>query len=304
MFDSDTTHKLLRELLNETRELRRQMVTQSAHLASLEHLALEASSPEARESNIARIQAFFEEKRKLNRRIHPSQVPLIDWLASQGLVFQGFVAERHGTGPADEISELLATSYELLSGFVKALIGAHAAKDGLSYPITGLRPGEAEGIFAFAQRLEDLGMVRAMSSTATQIHIEPLLGQKVELLLSGGWLERAVYNLATRVKPREWAPRCIVANLKCRNASEETYEIDLLLPVSGEPPLCLDSKTGTLAQSKGTLNRNHNALKLPKERNFVILPSANPQSLRAWRDAIPFATVLPYAKLEAALGRF
>lgn len=296
-------HELLRELLNETRELRRHLAAQSEHLAALEFLARGAAPDEVRQADAARRAARSERQRQLNRRVDPGQQPLIDWLARRGLEFDGFVEDRHGSGPADEIATILAESYGQLSGFVKALVHAHCAKDGLSYALDGLPEVQAAAIAAFAQRLEDFGFVRAMNVAGDAVHVEPLQGEKVELLLSGGWLERAVYNLAARLKPRRWAPQRIAANARGKNAAGESYEIDLLLPgADGAPPVSIDSKTGSLAQSKATIWRNRKLLKLPKNRNLVVLPVDDAATLEAWSESLPIATVVPFSRLRETLA--
>ena len=297
----DTTQELLVELLNETREIRRLLARQCQSLESLECHTRENSPPEVAERVAAARQEQWDHFRVRHERIDPAQQPLVDKLEKRGLAFKNFGADDLPSGPADEIAESLAENYDLVASFLKALVHAHGTKTGFSHSTKNLSTTALAATIRLARTLEHYGMVRTMNLTKHQIHIEPLCGERIELFLSGGWLERVVHNLITRLRPDAWCSQKILANIRCRNTAGETFEFDLLVPISEGKFVCLDSKTGSLAQSKGTIARNSHVLGLPRKYNFVVVPFLDPNKITAWQKSLTCATVIPYAALEKTL---
>lgn len=311
----ETTHELLRELLNETREIRRHLERQTEFLESTSFFLREEATDESRKRYGEMLNRRKREAGKLYRRILPAQNPLKDWLDRKGLEITHFIDDGMESGPSDEIAETLSSSYETLGSFLKALVTAMALKEGFSYSYAERTDEEAGRLVAFAQRLEDLGLVRAMNTAGGQIHIEPLLDQGLQTFLSGGWLERAITNLTVRTRPEQWATQRILANAVNRDPRDlSTYEFDLILPVfcsdpegGDDPvlkPVVIDAKTGYLNKASVKVRRNVERLGLPPERYLIVRPQSEESELALWRSSLPEVTIIGFPDLAAFLQQF
>lgn len=301
-----TSHELLRELLNEIREVRRQLARQSDFLETAAFFLKDGAADQSRIRHKEMLAKRRRRTGKLYRRVFATQQPLADWLARKGLEIIHFTDDGMESGPADEIAERLASDFVTIGPFLKQLNIASAIKEGFSFSLADHSAEDTETIGTFAQRLEDLGLVRAMNLAGGQIHVEPLLDQGLDKFLTGGWLERALGNLVARLRPDQWAPHRTLANAVTRDSTDMAiYEFDLVLPLDGGPggerkddfPLVLDPKTGNLEPSIAKVRRNVARLGLPPEHYVVVRPFAEPADLAAWRDALPETTVMGYPVL-------
>lgn len=304
------SHELLREILNEIREMRRNLQVQSDYLEIAAFFLEEGASNAARERYKNKLLSRKREAGKLYRRILATQRPLTDWLQRKGLEVTHFTDDGLESGAADEIAECLGADFAGLGGFWKALVTSTALREGFSFGLEGLEESEAASISAFAQRIEDLGLIRAMNLSEGQIHVEPLLDQGLHKFISGGWLERAVYNLAIRVRPDEWAAKRILANAVARDSSDlsATYEFDLLLPLGSESPdaapvILLDPKTGTLSpKASAKIARNAARVGLPPDRYIVVRPTAEPEDRERWQRELRGVTIVGFPDLREFLS--
>lgn len=308
-----TSHELLRELLNEVREIRRQLARQSDFLETAAFFLKDGAADHSRARHKEMLGKRRRKVGKLYRRVFSSQQPLADWLARKGLEIIHFTDDGMESGPADEIAERLATDFVTLGPFLKHLNIASAVKEGFSFSLADHDETEADAIETFAQRLEDLGLVRAMNLAGGQIHVEPLLDQGLDKFLTGGWLERALGNLVARLRPERWAPHLVLANAVTRDSTDMAiHEFDLVLPLDGGPggdqrdgsPLVLDPKTGNLEPSVAKVRRNVSRLGLSPEHYVVVRPCADPADLAAWRDALPETTVMGFPVLAEFLATY
>jgi len=303
------THELLRELLNETREIRRNLQFQTEFLETAAFYLQEGASDASRERYKTKLSSRKREAGKHYRRILSTQRPLTDWLNRKGLEVTHFTDDGLETGPADEIAEWLGADFAILGGFLKALVTSTGHREGFSFGLDEFEEPDGRTLSAFAQRIEDLGLVKAMNISGGQIHVEPLLDQGLHKFISGGWLERAVYNLVIRISPEKWSPKRILANAVARDSKNQAsiYEFDLLLPLEPENPnevpvILLDPKTGALTpKAVQKIRRNVARVGLPPERYVVVRPSADSVDLKTWQEALPEVSVVGFPDLRAFL---
>jgi len=279
------THELLRELLNETRELRRHLAAQTEHIGALEFLVLQSVEEPVRARYYGQRARRHAAKRQLSSKLSKPQKRLAEVLESRGLRFMGCMHTPEATAPVRLISELLAREFDLLEPLLKAVVHAYGAKTGITFPLNGTTAAQREAFAHFAQQLEDYGMLRSMNPGADSLHLEPLFGELWENFFSGYWLEQAVLNQLSAFGT-VWGSKRTIANGQFDDVQGRRYEFDLLLPDADGGLLLIDAKTGKLENAVPTVRRNATASGIPADRHFVVLPTSEPAKIAAWSDAL------------------
>lgn len=278
-------HELLRELLNETRELRRHLAAQTEHIAALESLVLHSVTDPVRTRFHAERHRKVAARRQWTSKLSHPQRQLAGLLEARGLRFVGCMPTPETTAPVRLIAERLAEDFDLLEPLLKAVVHAYGAKAGISFPLAGCSPDQRQAFAEFAQQLEDYGMLRTMNPGADSLHLEPLFGELWENYFSGYWLEQAVLNQLSAFGTA-WGAKRIVANGKFEDHRGRHYEFDLILPAAGGDLLMIDAKTGKLDAAIPAIRRNAAAAGIPADHHLVVLPTAEKAKIRMWEAAL------------------
>lgn len=280
-----TTHELLRELLNETRELRRHLTVQTAHVEALEYFVLHSVNDAVRNRFYANRKRALETKRKLTSKLCRPQKDLAKQLEARGLTFLGCMITPESTAPVRLISQRLSRDYDELEPLLKSIVHVHGAKTGLSFPLAGYPVDQVDTLTHFAQQLEDYGMLHSVNFSEDAIHLQPLFGEMWHNFFSGYWLEQAVINLLSNYGSA-WSARRVITNGQFEGKNGDDYEFDLILPTADGGVLLVDSKTGKLNGAVNTIARNVKAAGVSPDRYLVVLPTSEESTIRDWEQKL------------------
>ncbi|MCB1209921.1 MAG: hypothetical protein KDK97_11365, partial [Verrucomicrobiales bacterium] len=119
--------------------------------------------------------------------------------------------------------------------------------------------------------------------------------------LSGGWLELRVEHLVAEMHPL-WKPGRCLQNVQLKGPEGGDLELDLFLATDGDP-LHLECKSGDISQAIPKVARTVEALGLPPSRNFVVVPTLDPEAKARWQTKCP-ATFVALCDLPSCIAEF